>query len=75
MTTDQKIDLLSVESKLENIEANAKLLRLRVRQVLNKQVIERKDIEIIQQIADLLTDYFLDCDQLIVDTLNLDDND
>lgn len=75
MTTDQKIDLLSVESKLENIEANAKLLRLRVREVLNKQVIERKDIEIIQQIADLLTDYFLDCDQLIVDTLNLDDND
>jgi len=75
MTTSEKIDLLAVESKLQTIEANARLLHLRVREVLNKRTIEKKDIEEIQQIADLLTDYFLDTDQLIVDTLKLEDND
>jgi len=75
MTTSEKIDLLAVESKLQTIEANARLLHLRVREVLNKRTIEKKDIEEIQQIDDLLTDYFLDTDQLIVDTLKLEDND
>ncbi len=75
MTTSDKIDLLAIESKLQNIEANARLLHLRVREVINKKTIEKNDIEEIQQIADLLTDYFLDTDQLIVDTLKLKDND
>lgn len=75
MTTTEKIDLLAIESKLQNIEANARLLRQRVREVLNKKTVEKNDIEEIQQIADLLTDYFLDTDQLIVDTLKLKDND
>lgn len=75
LSKEQKSFLHDIENKLKNITENSELLRRKIWEIFKSEEATTEEIEEIQKYHNLLTDYFLDTDQLIVDTLNLDDND
>lgn len=75
LSKEQKSLLHDVENKLKNITENSELLREKVWKIFKSEEATTKEIEEVQKYHNLLVDYFLETDQIVVDILNLDDND
>lgn len=75
LSREQKSLLHDIENKLKNITENSELLRKKTWGIFKSEEATVEDVEEVQKYHNLLVDYFLETDQLIVDTLNLDDND
>lgn len=75
MTQHQKLDLLEAESKLQNIENNSKILHQKIRQILEKKEVTAEDIDEIYQFSEMLTDYFLNTDEILMNAVKEEDDD
>lgn len=75
LSKEQKSFLHDIENKLKNITENSELLRKKVWEIFKSEEATTEEVEEIQKYHNLLVDYFLDCDQILVDILELDDND
>lgn len=75
MTQHQKLDLLEAENKLQNIENNSRILHKKIRTILEKKEVTAEDIDEIYQFSEMLTDYFLTTDEILMNTVKVEDDD
>ncbi|HDT11128.1 MAG TPA: hypothetical protein ENN58_00155 [bacterium] len=75
MTQHQKLDLLEAENKLQNIENNSRILHKKIRTILEKKEVTAEDIDEIYQFSEMLTDYFLTTDEILMNAVKVEDDD
>jgi hypothetical protein len=75
MTQHQKLDLLEAEDKLINIENNSRILHKKIRAILEKKEVTAEDIDEIYHFSEMLTDYFLTTDEILMNIVKEEDDD
>lgn len=73
ITNEQHLDLLEIESKLENISSNALILKKKIRKAIDEDDLTREQLKEINEINNLLSDYTLDAAELLTQCLRIEE--